>query len=143
MGQGTHLYAAAEIRKAVSIPVVSGGRVLTGEFADQAIDDGKVDMVFVARALIADSQWTAKVRDGQTAEIRACIGDLEGCFMRSCLGQAVGCTVNPEIGREHEPPLPQAEVSRRVVVAGCGPAGMQATLIAAQRRRGDADWRCA
>lgn len=74
MGQGTHLYAAAEIRKAVSIPVVSGGRVLTGEFADQAIDDGKVDMVFVARALIADSQWTAKVRDGQTAEIRACIG---------------------------------------------------------------------
>jgi 2,4-dienoyl-CoA reductase-like NADH-dependent reductase (Old Yellow Enzyme family)/thioredoxin reductase len=133
MGQGTHLYAAAEVKKVVNIPVVSGGRILTGAFADKAIDDGQCDMVFVARAVIADAEWPNKVRDGDTAEIRACIGDLEGCFLRSCIGHPVGCTVNPEVGHEHEPPLARAATIKHVVIAGGGPAGMQAALVAAQR----------
>lgn len=133
MGQGTHLYAAAEVKKVVNIPVVSGGRIMTGAFADKAIDDGQCDMVFVARAVIADAEWPNKVRDDDTAEIRACIGDLEGCFLRSCIGHPVGCTVNPEVGHEHEPPLARAATIKHVVIAGGGPAGMQAALVAAQR----------
>lgn len=134
MGQGTHLYAAAAVRKVVNgLPVVSGGRILTAEFADQAIEDGLCDMVFVARALIADPEWPNKSRLGKTAEIRACIGDLEGCFLRSCIGHPVGCTVNPEIGHEHEPPSAPAAKIKKVVIVGAGPAGMQAAMVAAQR----------
>ncbi len=132
MSEGTHLYAAAEVKKNVAIPVVSGGRILTPQFAEQALEDGKVDMVFMARSLIADPQWPAKVRSGKTEEIRACIGDLEGCFMRSLIGQFVGCTVNPEIGKEHVALTPAAR-ARKVVIAGGGVAGMQAAMIAAQR----------
>src|SRR3546814_10228172 len=62
-------------------------------------------MVCVARSVIADPEWPNKCMDDQTSEIRACIGDLEGCFLRSCYGQPVGCTVNPDIGFEHEGPL--------------------------------------
>lgn len=132
MGEGTHIDAAAEVKKVVSIPVVSGGRILSAAYGDQLIEDGKVDMIFVARSVIADSEWPNKSRDGRNAEIRACIGDLEGCFLRSCVGHPVGCTVNPEIGREHLP-LTRAPKAKRVLVAGGGPAGMQAALVAAQR----------
>ena len=131
--QGTHVYAAAEVKKVVDIPVVSGGRILNAAFGDQLIDEGKVDMIFVARSVIADPEWPNKSREGKGAEIRACIGDLEGCFLRSCIGHPVGCTVNPEIGSEHLPPLPTVEKPKRVVVAGGGPAGLQAALVAAQR----------
>lgn len=133
MGEGTHVYAAAEVKKVVNIPVVSGGRILNAAYGDQLIDEGKLDMIFVARSVIADAAWPNKSRDGQTSEIRACIGDLEGCFLRSCIGHPVGCTVNPEIGSEHLPPLAPAAKAKRVVIAGGGPAGMQAALVAAQR----------
>lgn len=131
--EGTHLDAAAAVKQAVKLPVISGGRILTPAFADQAIADGRCDMVFVARSVIADPEWPNKCRDDRTSEIRGCIGDLEGCFLRSCYGQAVGCTVNPEIGFEHEGPLTLAAISKNVVIVGAGPAGMQAALVASQR----------
>lgn len=131
--QGTHVYAAAEVKKHVNIPVVSGGRILDAAYGDQLIDEGKVDMIFVARSVIADPEWSNKSRDGQTPEIRACIGDLEGCFLRSCIGHPVGCTVNPDVGFEHEPPYEPASVLKKVVIAGGGPAGMQAAMVAAKR----------
>lgn len=131
--QGTHVYAAAEVKKVVDIPVVSGGRILNAVFGDQLIDEGKVDMIFVARSVIADADWANKSRDGDKAEIRACIGDLEGCFLRSCIGHPVGCTVNPEIGSEHLPAPVAVAQPRRVVIAGGGPAGMQAAYDAARR----------
>lgn len=131
--QGTHVYAAAEVKKHVNIPVVSGGRILDAAYGDQLIDEGKIDMVFVARSVIADPQWPNKSRDGQIAEIRACIGDLEGCFLRSCIGHPVGCTVNPDISFEHEPPYAPAPKLKTVVIAGGGPAGMQAAMVAAKR----------
>ncbi len=131
--EGTHLDAAEAVKKAVKLPVVSGGRILTPAFADQAIADGRCDMVFVARSVIADPEWPNKCRDDKTSEIRACIGDLEGCFLRSCFGQAVGCTVNPEIGHEYLGPITPAATSKNVVIVGAGPAGLQAALVATQR----------
>jgi 2,4-dienoyl-CoA reductase-like NADH-dependent reductase (Old Yellow Enzyme family)/thioredoxin reductase len=134
MPHGTHLYAAAAVRKQVKgIPIVSGGRVLTAQFADQLLDEGQCDMVFVARAMLADPAWANKSREGKTEEIRACIGDLEGCFLRSCVGHPVGCTVNPEVGHEHEPPFAPATKLKKVLIAGGGVAGMQAAMVAAQR----------
>lgn len=131
--QGTHVYAAAEVKKVVDIPVVSGGRIVDPAFGDQLIEDGKVDMIFVARSVIADPEWPNKAQAGEMAEIRACIGDLEGCFLRSCIGHPVGCTVNPEIGSEFLGEPAKSERPRRVVIAGGGPAGMRAAYDAARR----------
>lgn len=131
--QGTHVYAAAKIKEVVDIPVVSGGRILDATYADQLIDEGKLDMVFVARSVIADPEWANKSRSGRRDEIRACIGDLEGCFLRSCIGHPVGCTVNPEVGSEHLPEPETVANPKHVVIAGAGPAGLQAAYDAARR----------
>ncbi len=132
--QGTHLYASAAVREVVeNIPVIGGGRITSAEFAEQALAEGRCDLVFVARAFLADPQWANKARRGETDEIRACIGDLEGCFLRICKGQLGGCTVNPEFGHEHEPPLAPAAKKKKVVIAGGGVAGMEAAMIASQR----------
>lgn len=134
MTPGTHLYAAAAVRDAVpNIPIVSGGRVNTAEAGEQALADGQCDMVFFARAFIADAAWPNKAREGRNEEIRGCIGDLEGCFLRTEFGMPVGCTVNPEIGMEHLPAPARVDEARRVAVVGGGPAGMEAALIASKR----------
>lgn len=132
--QGTNLYASAAVREVVdNIPIVGGGRVVSAEFAEQALAEGQADMIFVARAVIADPEWANKSKRGETEEIRNCIGDLEGCFLRSCHMSPVGCTVNQQIGHEHEGPLAAAEKSKKVVIVGGGPAGMEAALVASQR----------
>lgn len=134
MPQGTNLYAAAAVREAVdNITIVSGGRVTTAEFAEQALAEGQCDMIIMARALIADGEWVNKARRGETEEIRACIGDVEGCFGRTCHGQAVGCTVNPDMGHEFEPPMGMAEKKKKIIIAGGGVAGMEAAYMAAKR----------
>src|SRR3546814_16236239 len=80
--EGTHLDAAAAVKKAVSLPVVSGGRILTPAFAEQAIADGHCVMVFVARSVIDDPEWPNKCRARQNTQLRACNGYLEGLQSR-------------------------------------------------------------
>jgi NADPH-dependent 2,4-dienoyl-CoA reductase/sulfur reductase-like enzyme len=132
--QGTNLYASAAVREVVdNIPIVGGGRIVSAEFAEQALAEGQCDMIFVARAVLADPEWANKSRRGETEEIRNCIGDLEGCFLRSCHMSPVGCSVNQQIGHEHEGPLAPAAKPKKVVVVGGGPAGMEAAFVASQR----------
>lgn len=131
---GTNLYASAAVREVVdNVTIICGGRINTAEFAEQALAEGKCDLISVARPVIADPEWPNKSRRGETEEIRACIGDVEGCFLRSCHMQPVGCTVNPDVSHEHEPPLGPVAKKKKVVIAGGGVAGMEAAMIASQR----------
>jgi 2,4-dienoyl-CoA reductase-like NADH-dependent reductase (Old Yellow Enzyme family)/thioredoxin reductase len=131
--QGTHLYAAAAVREIVdNIPIIGGGRMTSAEFMEQALEEGQCDLVYAARAFIADPEWPKKAKRGETDEIRSCIGDLEGCFLRSISGVPTGCTVNCDIGFEHLP-LPMAEKKKNILIVGGGPAGLNAALYAAKR----------
>ncbi|MDD5094778.1 MAG: FAD-dependent oxidoreductase [Dehalococcoidia bacterium] len=134
MPQGTNLYAAAAVREAIdNVTIISGGRITTAEFAEQALAEGQCDMIVMARSLIADPEWANKSKRGDTEEIRACIGDVEGCFLRSRFFQPIGCTVNPEVGQEHKPTPTPADKKKKVVIAGGGVAGMEAAMVASQR----------
>ena len=48
-------------------------------------------------------------------------------------GGRTGCSVNPDVGREGEPPPAPAAAPRRVLVVGAGPAGLEAAWTAARR----------
>jgi thioredoxin reductase len=98
------------------------------------VAEGVADMVGMVRALIADPHFPNKARDGRGDEIRTCIACTQSCVGHIYLGLGVGCIYNPVTGREAEwADLSPAPAQRKVVVAGGGPAGMEAARVAAER----------
>jgi 2,4-dienoyl-CoA reductase-like NADH-dependent reductase (Old Yellow Enzyme family) len=130
---GVNVQYAAEIKKHVKTPVGTVGALGNPELIEEIIASGKADVVFIARAQIADPDIPNKARTGKADEIRPCLRCFE-CF--SCLAtkRQYTCAINPEIGFEqdcrHELP---PSVKKTVLVAGGGIAGMQAALTASQR----------
>jgi 2,4-dienoyl-CoA reductase (NADPH2) len=130
----TYLDLHAQIKaEAGKLPVVACTRVQTPAQAEDIVRDGKADIVGLCRALIADPEWPVKALGGRADEIRLCIG-CNHCWGLVVEGEGIGCTVNATAGREHElGPLTPAVTPRRVVVAGGGPAGLEAARVAAER----------
>jgi len=135
-----HLYGVAQwsemagrYREALSVPVVYSGRVNSPEAAEAVLARGHADMVGVARGFFADPAFVAKARQGRSAQITPCIGCNDCLHAVSVEKLPFGCAVNPRAGREADPAPAPAEVARRVVVVGAGPAGMEAAAVAAER----------
>jgi NADPH2 dehydrogenase len=90
--EGYMLNLAATVRKAVDVPVIAAGRMATGAFADQAIDDGKTDLIGLARVLWTNPQWPMKVRDGREADIIHCKPDCgDACMQMVMKGKPAFC----------------------------------------------------
>jgi 2,4-dienoyl-CoA reductase-like NADH-dependent reductase (Old Yellow Enzyme family) len=135
MRSAPHLEFAGEVRAAADIPVFHAARINDVATARHAIAEGKLDMVGMTRALIADPHIARKVRDGQEHLIRPCVG-ASYCIDRIYEGNEALCIHNPATGREAT--MPQAILRtdgprRRVVVVGAGPAGLEAARVAAER----------
>jgi len=131
---GLMLGAAAAVREVVDIPVFGSHKINTAEMAEQALAEGQCDAVLMARALIADPEMPNKAKRGETEEIRACIGCVEGCYQRYAANMPMGCTVNPGVGEEYlGNTIVPAEKKKKVVVVGGGLAGMETARMAANR----------
>ncbi len=115
---------AAAIKAAVSIPVVTVGRI-DPDVADRAIVDGKFDFMAMGRKQIADSDFARHLAEGGTTAVRPCIYCYT-CLSQAMLHQPLRCAVNADVGFEKENLLAPAKESRRVVVVGGGPGGMEA-----------------
>jgi NADPH-dependent 2,4-dienoyl-CoA reductase/sulfur reductase-like enzyme len=129
--------ATSIVKKALPhTPVFAVHRILTPEEAEGILERGEADAVTVVRALIADPDWAEKARAGRASEIRACTGCNQGCYGNLTQGYPITCVTNPVIGRESTlgvGTLTPADASRRVVVIGGGPAGLEAAWVAAAR----------
>lgn len=129
--EGFLLEDAEKIRRSVRIPVISGGRITEPLMAEQALEDGRCDVISVTRAMLADPQWLLKTQQGETQSIRRCIGCTR-CINDREHGGLI-CSVNPFERREEELAIQPAKESKRVLIIGAGPAGLQAASVAAQR----------
>ncbi len=132
--EGLYVDYAANIRAAVTLPVMAVGRLKNPELAEEVIATGKADVVAQARALIADPFWVQKLEEKSPNQIRPCIGCNQGCFGYLYTNRPITCAVNPAVG--HEKIIGQGtetQASGRVLVVGGGPAGMEAAIAARER----------
>ena len=130
---GCNVYLAAEIKQHVNVPVATIGGLNDPEQMEEIIASGKADVVYMARALLADPFLPRKVTENREQEIVKCLR----CF--TCMAERAAtstrrCTVNPLIGREMEgDEIHPAPVKKKVLVAGAGPGGLYAAYTAARR----------
>lgn len=131
---GAFVHLPAALKAAVALPVVGAGRMDSPGIAERTLSDGKADIIGMAKTLIADAHFPNKAKAGRVEDIRTCIGCTQACVGHVDIGLGVGCIYNPVTGREGMwSDLPSAETSRRIVIVGAGPAGMEAARIAATR----------
>ena len=131
MPQGCLAQLAEGIRKAVHIPVIAVGRINDPQVAGTILQEGKADLVAMGRGLIADPDLPKKAMEGHSEEIRKCVAD-NTCMHQRFKGFPLACMVNPEVGREKEF-IKYTGRSRKVLVIGGGPAGLEAARSAKLR----------
>ena len=119
---------AHEVKKAVNIPVLCGGRMADPDINEKAITEGKIDAVVIGRQAIADPDYANKILEGKPKEVHTCIGCNQGCIWGYSTKGKVGCAVNPEVGYEAQE-LTKTDTPKTVAIIGGGVAGMEAARV--------------
>jgi 2,4-dienoyl-CoA reductase-like NADH-dependent reductase (Old Yellow Enzyme family)/thioredoxin reductase len=123
---------AQGFKETVTVPVIIVGRI-TPEAGERILAEGKADLVAMGKAFLADPEIPNKVAAGIADQIRPCILCM-GC--RDDLystGVSIRCRVNPAMGREAEFEIVRAKNTKKVLIVGGGPAGLEAARVAALR----------
>lgn len=134
MASAPHLDFAGEIRAGADIATFHAARIPDVATARHAIASGKLDMVGMTRAHLADPHLVRKIVRRTEETIRPCVG-ANYCLDRIYQGGAAFCLHNAATGRELSMPheIAPAETRRKVVVVGAGPAGLEAARVAGER----------
>ncbi|MCB5410903.1 NADH:flavin oxidoreductase [Pseudogemmobacter faecipullorum] len=134
MASAPHLDLAGEVRAETRFPVFHATRIQDVATARHAIASGKVDMIGMTRAHMADPQIMRKILEGREEDIRPCVG-ANYCLDRIYQGGMALCLHNPATGREETMPhdIAKAQDRQHVVVVGAGPGGLEAARVAAER----------
>lgn len=126
-------YLAANIKKAVGVPVIASNRINDPVQAEKMIAMGLTDLVNMGRPLLADPELPNKAKRGELEVIRRCIACGQGCFDRRFSGRDVQCMINYRAGREYQLSELRADKVKKILVIGGGVAGMEFAINAAAR----------
>jgi 2,4-dienoyl-CoA reductase-like NADH-dependent reductase (Old Yellow Enzyme family)/thioredoxin reductase len=129
---GCLVHLASAIKKVVSVPIITVGRIGDPLLAEAVLFQGAADLIAMGRALIADPELPRKAAEGRFDEIRPCVA-CRSCFDRLFEKARVTCAVNASFGQEKSLPILPAQRQKKVLVIGGGPAGLEAARIAALR----------
>lgn len=134
MKSAPHLDFAGEVRKATGLPTFHAAKIPDVATARHAVQAGLLDMVGMTRAHMADPHIVRKIIEGREDDIRPCVGATY-CLNRIYQAGEALCLHNAATGRElsmrHD--IPVAQVKKKVVIVGAGPAGLEAARVAAER----------
>ena len=144
MPQNCNLDDVAAIKEVVDIPVVCAGR-MEPDVAAQAIAEGRIDGMGVARQFLADGEWVTKLIEDRLEDIRPCICCHSGCFNFSSskghyntqdLSDTMGlarCAINAQTMQSKKHYIKPAKRSKNIAIIGGGIGGMEAALVCAKR----------
>lgn len=142
-GAGLTLDVVKRYKEAVNIPcgaVTYMDPAHAPDYFESALADGKADFFLMTRPLTVDTEYVNKLREGRIDEIAPCTRCLHCHISGNQANRDMGyCRVNALTQRvmtENGPAtyeLQPADTPKRVMIAGGGPAGMEAARIAAAR----------
>ena len=144
MPQNCNLADVAHIKKFVDIPVVCAGR-MEPDVGAQAVADGLIDGVGIARQFLVDPEWITKLIEDRVEDIKPCICCHSGCFNFSShkghyntqdLTDTMGlarCALNPETMQSKKHYIAPAKKRKKIAVIGGGIGGMESALVLARR----------
>ena len=69
--EGHQLFAARAVKKAVSIPVITQGKLFDPVKAEAVLEDGDADIVGLGHQMLTDPYWPQKVKEGRVPSGRA------------------------------------------------------------------------
>lgn len=116
--------------------VTAESHIRTPDNAEAVLSAGEADLVSIVRGQIADPHLASKAAEGRAEDIRGCLSCNQMCWGRRSRDYWISCVVNPSVGREWEwggDRFTPADVPKRVLVVGGGPAGLEAARAAAER----------
>lgn len=129
-----HLDFAGEVRAATKLTTMHAARIQDVATARHALQSGKLDLVGMTRAHMADPHIVSKILAGREDEVRPCVG--MGYCIDSIYNGEAACVHNAATGREklmpHATPRTKGP-AKKVVVVGAGPAGLEAARVSAER----------
>jgi len=131
--EGWKRYMWQAVTKEIKGSTIACGGLRHPEFCEKVLAEGDADFVGLGRSLLADPEWPMKAAEGKVEDIRHCISCMV-CLQHVFSTGANRCAVNPDWGRgkdftELKPPAK----TKKVMVVGAGPGGMEAARIAAMR----------
>ena len=144
MPQNCNLEDVAHIKKFVDIPVVCAGR-MEPDVGAQAVAEGRIDAIGVARQFLADPEWITKLIEERYEDIKPCICCHSGCFnFSSSQGKAntqdlkdtmhlARCAVNAETMQTTKHYIKPAKKAKKIAIIGGGIGGMESALVCAKR----------
>ena len=136
-GAGFWVPLAALVRKAVSIPVIATAGI-DAEMAEKILQDDKADFIGMTRRLLADPDLPNKAAAGRMEDIApctrclSCIEAIHTQYVPGEFGKSF-CRINASLAKEREYEIKPANKKKKVMIAGGGPAGMEAARVAALR----------
>jgi len=130
---GAFTWVTEKMRPHVKIPLVTTNRINTPEVAEKILSSNQIDMVSMARPLLADPDFVKKAIHNKSAEINTCIGCNQACLDHVFKNQRATCLVNPLACYETDYIIKPTTQAKSCAVIGGGPAGMSCAKTLAER----------
>lgn len=129
----TNLKEAKAIKEVATKPVITVGKILDAQMAEDVLEAKEVDGVVLGRALLADPDFVEKAEERRYEEIAPCAACGVGCVGEQTKRRPASCVINPLAGRELEFEEHPAKETKQILIVGAGIAGLAAARILAKR----------
>lgn len=131
--RGAFSWVTAELKKHLTVPLITTNRINTPEVAERILAGGEADMVSMARPFLADPEFVIKAAEDRADEINTCIACNQACLDHVFKQKRASCLVNPRACFETELTFGWVPQPKKLAVVGAGPAGLAFACYAAER----------